>query len=112
MPRVSGTVSVAANSTSANVLLGSPLAIIPSPTLLSLYGVQAGAARGDIRATFMSGLTTHTFDGPVNKAITAGSVRDPEDRILKAEVVQGQLSLTFRNTTAGALVVDWDVDVG
>ena len=112
MPRVSGTVSVPANTTTANQLLGSPLALLMRPTLATLFASHAGAARGDIRCTFMSGMTSHTMDGPVNVASAAGIVRDPEDRVLKAEIVQGQLSLAFRNATAGALVVNWDLDIG
>lgn len=112
MQVMGGTISVAANATSANVLAGEAAALLTGPTLAKVTGVSpAGTAAGGITMEFTSGITRHCRGIPVNPASATGVIRDPDDFKLRSVVVSGLLDLRFTNTTAGAIVVTWEAQV-
>jgi len=111
MPIMSDTTSVAAGATSANVLLGEALALLPFPALVKVEA-STSAAAGEMTATFKSGLTVHADAAPVNPAVAAG-VLDAQgrDTILPGEKAQGTLDLRFTSGAAGATNATWRVTV-
>jgi len=110
MPTISGSVSVAANTTSANVLAGSPFEFVSQPSLIKLALTQAGAASSDITGNFQVGGESLMQAG--NVANKAGMPTFRDDLIVEAGAQNGErLFLTFANTTVGALVVQFLVDI-
>ena len=106
MPRMSGSVSVGANATSANQLAGLLEEFIPRP---SYVRVAATSSATGINTTVVAGRTVLANDQFISLANRFPIV--PDDVILEHIVNRGRLVLTFRNTTAGALTVIWAVDV-
>jgi hypothetical protein len=104
---MSDSVSVAANAKSANVLAGLQFEFLPSGARVQL---RASSAATGIRADFNIGgeqLAVDTLVPPTNRFPIS-----PDDTMVTTSGRRGErLFLTFRNTTAGALVVQWAVEV-
>jgi len=110
MPLISGLVSVAANATSANVLAGSPFEFVAQPSIIKLACTQAGAAASDITADFQIGGESLAQAANVSDRSAFPTFLD--DIFVEAGAQAGErLFLTFSNTTAGALVVQFLVDI-
>lgn len=100
-----GSISVAANAVSANVLNGQLYEFVPpgSNVTLSLAGSAAG-----LNTTFINGIPL-VNDQAINSANRFPII--PDDVMHAGQVPGGRMVLTFRNTTAGALTAFWRVDV-
>lgn len=110
MPTISGTVSVAANAVSANVLAGSPFEFLAQPSLVALAVTQAGAAASDITGVFQIGGESLLQAGNVSDRAAHPTFHD--DMLVEAGGQPGErLFLTFANTTAGALLVHFLLDI-
>ena len=110
MPTISGSISVAANATSANVLAGSPFEFVVQPSLIKVAMTQAGAAGSDITADFQIGGESLMQAGNVSDRSAFPTFLD--DLTIEAGAQAGErLFLTFSNTTAGALVVSFLLDI-
>jgi len=107
MPTMQDTVSVAANSVSANVLAGQ-LYEFPAPgTPIRVSAL--GAATG-IRVTMISGVPIIN-DQAINFNATSQFPIIPDNVVGTFRHRGGRLVLTFRNTTGAAIVTGWRVDV-
>ena len=105
MPTMQDTLSVAANSVSANVLAGQLYEFVPSGALVTL--ATTGSATG-IRCTYICGVPM------VNDQAISFQNRFPilpDDIIMSNQVMGGRQVLTFRNTTGAAIVVFWRIDL-
>jgi len=110
MPTISGEISVAANATSPNVLAGSPFEFVSQPSIVKLAHTQAGADGSDITADFQIGGESLVNAGHVSDRAAFPSFR--EDLFAEAGAQAGErLFLTYANTTAGALVVKFLIDI-
>jgi len=110
MPTISGSISVAANAVSGNVLAGSPFEFISQPSIVKLAVTQAGADGTDINGVFQIGGESLMQAGDISDRAAFPSFRD--DLIVEAGGQAGErLFLTFANTTAGALVVKFLLDI-
>jgi len=110
MPTISGSVSVAANSTSANVLAGSPFEFVSQPSIIKMAVTQAGAAASDITSNFQIGGESLMQAGNISDRDAFPTFLD--DLLVEAGAQAGErLFLTFSNTTVGALVVQFLLDV-
>lgn len=106
MPTMQDSVSVAANSVSANQLAGQLYEFVPPGTRVTLS--CTGSATG-LRATLINSVPL------VNDQAIGLQNRFPlvPDDIVSSEIAPGgRLVLTFRNTTAGAITAFWRVDIG
>lgn len=105
MPTMQDSVSVAANSVSANVLSGQLYEFLPPGASVTLS--CTGSATG-LRTTYICGM-------PIINDQAIGLQNRfpliPDDVIQSGAVPGGRQVLTFRNTTAGAITVFWRVDV-
>lgn len=111
MPTISGSVSVGANATSANVLAGSPFEFVAQPSVIKVAIIQAGAANSDITSDFQIGGESLLQAGNIGRGGNTFP-RFIDDVIVEAGAQAGErLFLTFSNTTAGALVVDFLLDI-
>jgi len=107
MPTMQDTVSVAANSVSANVMAGQ-LYEFPAPgTPIRIAAL--GAATG-IRCTMISAVPIIN-DQAINFNATSQFPIIPDNVVGTFRHRGGRLVLTFRNTTGGAIVTGWRVDV-
>ena len=104
--RVQGSTSVSANSTSSNVLSGKILEIVTRPSQVAVY---AAASAVGLNGTFVCGSDLVTEESAVSQANRFPIV--PDD-VVTGGRGRGRLILTFRNTTGGALTVNWAIDVG
>jgi len=110
MPTISGSISVAANAVSANVLAGSPFEFVAQPSIIKLATTQAGAAASDITGDFQVGGESLLQGGNISDRSAFPTFRD--DILVEAGAQAGErLFLTFANTTGGALVVQFLLDV-
>ena len=110
MPTISGTISVAANASSANVLAGSPFEFVAQPSIIKLACTQAGAAASDITGDFQIGGESLLQAGNISDRAAHPTFRD--DIIVEAGAQAAErLFLTFSNTTAGALLVHFLLDI-
>jgi len=110
MPTISGSISVAANATSANVLAGSPFEFVVQPSIVKVAITQAGAAGSDITGDFQVGGESLLQAGNISDRDAFPTFRD--DLTIEAGAQAGErLFLTFSNTTAGALVVSFLLDI-
>jgi len=104
---ISDSISVAANSRSTNVLAGQQFEFLPARASVQL---RAASAATGIRADMNLGgeqLAVDTLVPPTNRFPIA-----PDDTMLTTTGVKGErLFLTFRNTTAGAIVVQYVVEI-
>jgi len=106
MPRMQRAgVSIAANSVSANQLAGELYEFISRPTRIVLL---AAAAAVGLRSTFLIGGVAVVNDQDVSQA---NRFPIAPDDVITSEVGAGRLTLTFRNTTGAAIIVNWAVDV-
>lgn len=104
--RVQGSNSVAANGSSGNVLSGK---VIEIPERNSKVAFYAAAAATGIVGTVTAGARTLMEESHISPANRFP--QDPEDRMVRDVALAGQrLSLSFRNTTGAAIVVQWAVD--
>jgi hypothetical protein len=104
--RAQGTVSVAANASSGNVLSGKQIEIPERPSRVSFY---AAAAATGVVGTVTAGARTLMEESHISPANRFP--QDPEDRMVRDVAMQGQrLNLTFRNSTGAAIIVQWAVD--
>lgn len=107
MPRMSNTAfSVAANAVSANVVAGQIYEFLERAANLMLCAV--GSAVG-LNVTLVIGSVVIINDQPISGANRFPIT--PDDIVTKVRGARGRIVLTFRNTTGGALTVNWTVDV-
>lgn len=108
MPTMQGSISVAANSTSANVLAGLQYEFLPANATVVLSATGSGSG---LTASFLAGGVTLIDDQPIGLQNRFPII--PDD-ILTQELIPGgaRLLLRFRNTTASAITAFWRVDVG
>lgn len=108
MPRMTGqALTVAANSTSANVVAGQLYEFLqaPMPFLLAACSSAAG-----LNVTLIIGGVVIVNDQAISQANRFPIL--PDDVVTALKRAMGRVILTFRNTTAGALTVNWSIDVG
>ena len=105
MPVMQDSVSVAANTVSANVLSGQLYEFVPTGTRVTLS--CTGSATG-LRATLIANIPVMN-DQAINLQNRFPVI--PDDIVYQGTVRQCRLVLTSRNTTAGALTFFWRVDV-
>lgn len=105
MATMQDSVSVAANSVSANVLAGQLYEFVPSGTKITLS--CTGSATG-LRSTLIANVPVMN-DQAINLQNRFPII--PDDIIYSGVVRACRLFLTARNTTAGALTFFWRVDV-
>ena len=108
MPTMQGSISVAANGVSANVLAGEIYEFMPanSQVVLSCTGAAIG-----LNVTFLAGGVSLINDQAIGLQNRFPII--PDDIITQEMIpANARLSLKFRNTTGGALVAYWRVDVG
>ena len=105
MPTMQDSISVAANSVSANVLSGQLYEFVPpgAPLTLSVTGSATG-----LRATYIVGAPLIN-DQAINLQNRFPLI--PDDVLHSGGTPGGRQVLTFRNTTAGALTAFWRVDL-
>ena len=105
MPTMQDSISVAANSVSANVLAGQLYEFVPAGAQVTLS--CTGAATG-LRTTFICGapLLNDQAIGLQNRFPII-----PDDVVHAGPVPGGRQVLTFRNTTGAAITAFWRVDV-
>jgi hypothetical protein len=106
MPMMQDSISVGANSVSANVLAGKLYEFVPPGTNVTVS--LTGSATG-LRVSFLAALVQLLNDEAMSTANRFPLI--PDDIVLNQRVGGGRLLLTFRNTTAGALTAFWRVDV-
>lgn len=106
MPMMQDSISVGANSLSANVLAGKLFEFVPAGANITLSAT--GSATG-LRISFVASLVQLLNDEAMSTANRFPLI--PDDIVLNQRVGAGRLLLTFRNTTAGALTAFWRVDV-
>lgn len=106
MPTMQDSVSVAANSVSANQMAGQIFEFVPQMANLTLS--VTGSATG-LRVSLIVGGVTLMNDQAINLQNRFPII--PDDVIHAGPVPGGRVVLTFRNTTAGALTAFWRVDV-
>lgn len=107
MPTMQDTLSVGANAVSANVLAGQ-LYEFPAPgTPIRVSAL--GAATG-MRVTMISAVPIIN-DQAINFNAASQFPIIPDNVVGSFRHRGGRLVLTFRNTTGGAIVVGWRVDV-
>lgn len=105
MPTMQDSISVLANSVSANVLSGKLYEFVNQGTNITL--ACTGSATG-LRTTFIAGIP-FINDEAINLQNRFPLI--PDDIMLNQRVPGGRLVLTFRNTTAGPVTAFWRVDV-
>lgn len=106
MPRMTGqATSIAANAVSTNQLAGQLYEFLDRPAKVMLAATSAAAG---IFVTLLIGGVAVVNDQPISQANRFPIL--PDD-IVTAERGIGRMILTFRNTTGGAIVVNWSLDV-
>ena len=106
MPMMQDSISVAANSLSANVLAGKLFEFVPAGANVTLSATGSGTG---LRISFVASLVQLLNDEAMSTANRFPLI--PDDIVLNQRVGAGRLLLTFRNSTAGALTAFWRVDV-
>jgi len=107
MPTMQNSVSVAANAVSLNQVAGELYEFLPANAnvVLSCTGSVTG-----LNVTFLAGGVTLINDQAIGLQNRFPII--PDDIITQEAMPPGaRLLLTFRNTTAGAIVAFWRVDV-
>lgn len=103
-----GSVSVAANAVSTNVLAGQQFEFLPANAKVTLS--TTGSATG-LNTSLLAGGVTIINDQAIGLQNRFPVI--PDDVMSQEVIPQGaRLLLSFRNTTAGALTAFWRVDVG
>jgi hypothetical protein len=99
-------VSIPAHGTSINVLGGQLFEFVPAESVVSLSAT--GSVAG-VRATLIAG-TPLIQDQAINSNNRFPII--PDDVLLSEELAEdARLVLTFRNTTAAAVIAFWRVDI-
>lgn len=107
MPVMQGSVSVAANAVSANLLAGELFEFLSRPSRISLF--TTGSAIG-LNCTLLVGGLAFANDQAISTANRFPLV--PDDFFVDAGgFASERLILTFRNTTGGALTAFFKVEV-
>jgi len=99
--------NVAANAVSANVLAGQLYEFLDRPAKVML---AAAASAVGLRATWLIGGVAVVNDQLISQANRFPVL--PDDVVTALRRARGRLVLTFRNSTAGPLIVNASVDVG
>src|SRR5262245_20410974 len=108
MPRMTGqNVAVAANSVSTNQVAGQLYEFLPARGVL-LVLAAASAAVG-VNVTLLLGSVAIVNDQPISQANRFPIL--PDDIVTAVKRAAGRIVLTFRNTTGGAINVNWSLDV-
>jgi len=103
MPVITAATSIAANSTSANLLAGDINEFLARPAVISLF---VTAAVVGIRAQLLIGQDVAIDDQTVSDANRFPIT--PDDFLARGGGLQGdRLTLRFRNTTGAAIIVEW-----
>lgn len=105
MPTMQDSLSVAANSVSANVLAGQLYEFVDGGTQVTIS--VTGSATG-LRASFICGIPLIN-DQAINLQNRFPLI--PDDIMHSGNVPGGRMVLTFRNTTAGPLTAFWRADL-
>ena len=110
MPTISLRTLVGANSSSGNVLAGSPFEFVAKDSIIILAVTQSAGTPGGVTADFQIG--GESLSSQANVSTRNGFPNFRDDRFVTAGAVGGErLFLNYNNTTAGALSVDTLVDV-
>lgn len=107
MPLISGSVSVAANTRSANLIVGNQFEFLPQRAVVSVY--MSGSAAG-LEGTVLLGGTTLAHGAtvaPTNRT----PLREEDGFVQSGGRAGSRLFLEALNTTAGALTINWLVDI-
>lgn len=107
MPRMTGqNVAVAANAVSANQVSGQLYEFLArgQPMMLSCASAAVG-----INVSLLVGGIAVINDQPISQANRFPII--PDDVATKYRGVGGRIVLTFRNTTAAPINVNWAIDV-
>lgn len=107
MPTMQDSVSVPANSVSTNQLAGQLYEFVEEGTTVTLSAIAAATG---VRCTFICGVPMIN-DQAIRFRAAADFPQIPDDILLNNELPGGRMVLTFRNTTAGAIVTQWRVDL-
>jgi len=103
MPVITNATSIAADSTSANLLAGDINEFLGRASVVSLF--CTGAAVG-LRAQLLIGASVVIDDQPISDANRFPIT--PDDFLSRGGGLPGdRLTLRFRNTTAGAIIAEW-----
>jgi len=97
--------SVAANTTTTNQLSGQLYEFLDRPAKVMLAATSSAVG---INATLLIGGVAVINDQPISQANRFPIL--PDD-VVTAEKGMGRMILTYRNTTGGALTVNWSMDV-
>ena len=110
---LSGVTAVGAGAESANVLAGYAESLLVEPALISFRAAHDGAARGDILTKYFTGTTPKMGrnGSPTNVEGIAGVLDPRTDTLINRQVYMGLQSVTFTNTTAGAINVAWELEL-
>lgn len=107
MPTISKSLSVAANSRSANIFAGESFEFITRPAIISLYA--NGSATG-LQIDVLIGGRSVAVGADI--ALTDRVPLREEDGVVQFAAAAGErLFATLLNTTAGALTGRWIVDI-
>lgn len=107
MPRMQeSNLSVAANSTSTNRIAGLTHEFLDRPASIVL---AAAAAAVGVNASLLIAGVALVDDQAVSQANRFPVI--PDDIVASEGPVAGRIILRFRNTTGGAVVVHWLIDV-
>ena len=107
MPTMQDTVSVAANSVSADQIANQLYRVVSRGAKYRLSCL--GAATG-VRVTFLNTIPIIN-DQAIAFNATSQFPIIPDNVISQGQLPGGQLFLTFRNTTGAAIVVGWRLDL-
>lgn len=108
MPTMQNSISVGANAVSANVLAGELYEFLPGNAQVVVSAT--GAAIG-LNVTLLAGGVALINDQAISLQNRFPII--PDDIITQETIPGGaRILLTFRNTTGGALVAFWRVDIG
>jgi len=107
MPVITNETSIAADSTSANLLAGDINEFLGRPAVVSLFAT--GAAVG-LRAQLLIGQDVAIDDQPISDANRFPIT--PDDFLSRGGGFQAdRLTLRFRNTTAAAIIARWRLSI-
>lgn len=109
MPTMSGTVTVVANTVSANQLSGKAYEFLPYDALIEVF--STGSATG-LNITVLASQDTAINDETLMHLNASAEVDMNTDIVDSFEASEGtQMRLTFRNTTGGNLVGNFIVRI-
>jgi hypothetical protein len=111
MPQLKDFVSVAANSTIANVVSGSPFERVGGlGARVKLFGGAVSGNPGDLLVDFLLG--SDVVAQNAGQGVAATGPRVPDDSIGDGDGLPGdQITVRVQNTTAGAIVWGFLIDI-